>query len=76
MSFDRHMNIVLGDCEEYRKIPAKKGKGGDQPALDFGQRAVAATDITNLSPPQVKSVRRRGCWVSCSFVGRTWSRSL
>ena len=28
MSFDRHMNIVLGDCEEYRKIPAKKGKGG------------------------------------------------
>jgi len=29
MSFDRHMNIVLGDCEEYRKIPAKKGKGGN-----------------------------------------------
>merc|ERR1712167_227363 len=30
MSFDRHMNIVLGDCEEYRKIPAKKGKGGEE----------------------------------------------
>lgn len=27
MSFDRHMNIVLGDTEEYRKIKAKKGAG-------------------------------------------------
>lgn len=30
MAYDRHMNLVLGDSEEFRKLPPKKGKSDEE----------------------------------------------
>ena len=30
MAFDRHLNLVLGDSEEFRRLPPKKGKSEEE----------------------------------------------
>jgi small nuclear ribonucleoprotein B and B' len=30
MAFDRHLNLVLGDSEEFRRLPPKKGKSDEE----------------------------------------------
>ncbi len=42
MAFDRHMNLVLGDSEEYRKVPPKKGKS-DEEVSPLGDSEIACS---------------------------------
>ncbi len=45
MAFDRHMNLVLGDSEEFRKLPPKKGKSDDE----VSHWRTCCTEILHLS---------------------------
>lgn len=37
MAFDKHLNMVLGDSEELRKLPPKKGQEEVRLARTIGQ---------------------------------------
>lgn len=57
MAYDRHMNLVLGDAEEFRKLPPKKGS--KEEVRGWGQVRVGDTCIGRLSVGLAYCTRQR-----------------
>ena len=63
MAFDRHMNLVISDCEEYRKIKDKSGSGEEREVKRMlGLLLLRGEGIASLTPeaPPVFQTKKVG----------------
>ena len=66
LAFDKHMNLVMADCEEFRKVKRKTRVGGGAPgAATGGQQTVETEEKRTLG----LAIIRGATVVSCSVDG-------
>lgn len=83
MAFDRHMNLVLGDCEEFRKLPPTKGSKEEREdrrtlglVLLRGEEVIAL-QVEGPPPPDESRVKSTAAnAVSGPGIGRAAGRGL
>jgi hypothetical protein len=81
MAFDRHLNLVLGDAEEYRHLPPKKGSGGapEEARRVLGLVLLRGEEVISLTvegPPPAEDRAARGAPVPGPGVGRPAGRGM
>ncbi|XP_075489029.1 uncharacterized protein LOC142527919 [Primulina tabacum] len=83
MAFDRHMNLVLGDCEEFRKLPPTKGSKEEREdrrtlglVLLRGEEVIAL-QVEGPPPPDESRVKSNAAnAVSGPGIGRAAGRGV
>ena len=81
LAFDRHMNLVLADCEEFRRVRAKKKAGEEGPAPEqeikrtlglviLRGEAVVSLSVEGPPPVQDEDKKAPGVRISALFPSR------
>jgi len=82
MAFDRHMNVVLGDAEEFRKLPPKTGLTEEerQTRRVLGFLLVRGEEVVSLTvegpPPQEDKRAKKASVAPGAGVGRAMGRGM
>ncbi|XP_057464790.1 uncharacterized protein LOC130754576 [Actinidia eriantha] len=80
MAFDRHMNLVIGDCEEFRKLPPAKGKKNEdrEERRTLGLVLLRGEEVISMTvegPPPPDESRSKSAAAAAAMAGPGMGRA-